>query len=85
MGLDPWAQAGIEVNNSAKQNADTVPAGLAKIELAELYDSEGKSAEAKKIYAELKDKDKDSQGQPGTAAELATEKLNPQPAGPQMQ
>ena len=72
-------------NELAKQNADTVPAGLAKIELAELYDSEGKSAEAKKIYAELKDKDKDSRGQPGTAAELATEKLNPQPAGPQMQ
>jgi tetratricopeptide (TPR) repeat protein len=70
-------------NELAKQNADTVPAGLAKIELAELYQAEGKTDEAKKIYAELKDKDKDSLGKPGPAAELATEKLNPQPAQPQ--
>ena len=72
-------------NDLAKQNADTVPSGLAKVELAELYQAEGKTDEAKKIYAELKDKDKDAQGQPGPAAELATEKLNPRPAGPQLQ
>jgi tetratricopeptide (TPR) repeat protein len=71
-------------NELAKKNATAVPAGLAKIELAELYQSEGKPEEAKKIYAELKDKDKDAEGKPGTAAELATEKLNPAPAGPQL-
>jgi len=72
-------------NELIKQNADTVPAGLAKIELAELYQSEGKTDDAKKIYAELKDKDKDAEGKPGPAAELATEKLNPRPAAPQLQ
>ena len=72
-------------NELAKQNADTVPSGLAKVELAELYQSEGKADQAKKIFAELKDKDKDSEGKPGPAAELATEKLNPAPAGPQLQ
>jgi tetratricopeptide (TPR) repeat protein len=72
-------------NELAKQNADTVPAGLAKIELAELYQAQGKTADANKIYAELKDKDKDAQGQPGPAAELATEKLNPRPPAPQLQ
>jgi len=70
-------------NQLAKANAPTVPTGLARIELAELYQSEGKTDEAKKIFAELKDKDKDAQGH---AAEVATEKLNPQPAGqPQLQ
>ena len=79
-GRDPQA---IDLYNQlAKQNADTVPTGLARIELAELYQSEGKNDEAKKIYAELKDKDKDAEGKPGSAAELATEKLNPQPAAP---
>lgn len=73
-------------NQLAKQNATTVPTGLARIELAELYQSEGKTDEAKKIYAELKDKDKDMQGKPGPAAELATEKLNPRAAdAPQLQ
>jgi len=72
-------------NELAKQNTTSVPAGLAKIELAELYQSEGKPEEAKKIYAELKDKDKDADGKPGPAAEFATEKLNPAPAGPQLQ
>ena len=82
-GRDPQA---IDLYNElVKQNANSVPAGLAKIELAELYQSEGKTDEAKKIYAELKDKDKDSEGKPGPAAELATEKLNPAPAGPGQQ
>jgi tetratricopeptide (TPR) repeat protein len=80
------AQAIDLYNQLAKENAATVPTGLARIELAELYQSEGKTDEAKKIFAELKDKDKDAQGQPGPAAEVATEKLNPQPAGqPQLQ
>jgi len=66
------------LNDLIKKNAETVPAGLAKIELAELYQAEGKPDDAKKIYAELKDKDKDAEGKPGPAAELATQKLNPQ-------
>jgi tetratricopeptide (TPR) repeat protein len=71
-------------NELVKSNTATVPAGLAKIELAEMYQAEGKPEEAKKIYAELKDQDKDAKGKPGPAAELATEKLNPQPATPQL-
>lgn len=67
-------------NELTKSNATTVPAGLAQIQLAELYQAEGKGEEARKIYAQLKDKDKDSKGQPGVAAELATQKLNPQGA-----
>jgi tetratricopeptide (TPR) repeat protein len=61
-----------------KSDATTVPSGLAQIQLAELYDAQGKPEEARKIYAQLKDKDKDSKGNPGVAAEVATQKLNPQ-------
>ncbi len=57
----------------AKKPSTLVPAGLAQIQLAELYDANGKSADAKKIYAQIKDKDPKS-----AAAELATQKL----AGP---
>jgi hypothetical protein len=32
----------------------------------------------------VKDKDKDSKGNPGPAAEVASERLNPQAAGPGM-
>jgi tetratricopeptide (TPR) repeat protein len=64
-------------------NADTVSPGMAQIQLAEMYESEGKDADAKKIYAQLVDKDKDPKTKPGPIAELAKEKLNPPPAGPQ--
>ena len=50
-----------------------------------LYESEGKTAEARKVYAILKDKDKDSKGKPGPAAELAGQKLNPQPGAASLQ
>jgi predicted negative regulator of RcsB-dependent stress response len=73
-------------NELAKTNASTVPAGLAQLQLAELYASEGKTEEARKVYAEIKDKDKNSKGKPGAAAEIATEKLNPTAkGGPQQQ
>jgi len=75
------AQAIDLYNELVKANAATVPANTAKLQLAELYESEGKTAEARKIYAELKDKDKDSKGKPGAASQIASEKLNPQPAG----
>lgn len=66
----------------AKGSATTVSPGVAQIELAEMYESQGKIDDAKKIYATLKDKDKDAKGKPGPIATLATEKLNPQAAGP---
>jgi tetratricopeptide (TPR) repeat protein len=71
----------------AKSNATTVPAGLAQIQLGEMYQAEGKTEQARQIFAQVKDKDKDSKGQPGAAAELAAQKLNPQQAagGPQEQ
>ena len=61
---------------SAKPTA-TVPYGLARLQLADLYAAEGKTDEAKKIYADLKDKDAK-----GPAGAIAKEKLNPAPAGP---
>jgi tetratricopeptide (TPR) repeat protein len=77
------AQAIDLYNELAKTNAATVPAGLAQLQLAELYSAEGKTEEARKVYAEIKDKDKNSKGKPGAAAEIATEKLNPTAKGPQ--
>ena len=67
-------------NDLAKGNAATVPPSEAKLQLAALYESEGKTEEARKIYAELKDKDKDDKGKPGAASQIASEKLNPQAA-----
>ncbi len=64
----------------SKSSAVTVPAGEAQLQLAALYESEGKTEQARKIYAELKDKDKDSKGKPGPASQIASEKLNPQAA-----
>jgi tetratricopeptide (TPR) repeat protein len=80
------AQAVSLYQELGKANANTVPPGMAQIQLAEMYESEGKVDEAKKIYAQLKDKDKDAKGKPGPIGTLAAEKLNPQAAagpGPQ--
>lgn len=66
----------------AKGHAATVPPSLAQLQLAALYSSEGKTEEARHIYAELKDHDKDAQNKPGVAAQIASDKLNPQPAAP---
>jgi len=68
-GRDPLA---IDLYNqlSAKPAA-TVPAGLAQLQLADLYQLEGKADDAKKIYANLKDKDPK-----GAAGMAAAEKLN---------
>jgi predicted negative regulator of RcsB-dependent stress response len=65
-------------------NAATVPPFSAQIQLGDLYQSEGKTAEAKRVWAQVKDKDKDPKGNPGPAAQVASERLNPQPAGPGM-
>jgi tetratricopeptide (TPR) repeat protein len=77
-GRDPLA---IDLYNqlSAKP-ASTVPYGLAQLQLADLYQSEGKADDARKIYASLKDKDPK-----GVAGLTAAGKLNPDsaPAAPQ--
>jgi len=62
-----------------KGHASTVPPGLAQLQLAALYNAEGKTEEARHIYAELKDHDKDAKGKASVAAQVATEKLNPTP------
>lgn len=67
----------------SKGHASTVPAYYAQVRLGDLYQSEGKTADARRVWAEVKDKDKDAKGNPGPAAEVASERLNPQaaPAG----
>jgi tetratricopeptide (TPR) repeat protein len=78
-GRDPQA---IDLYNQLTAHpATTVPAATAQISLAELYTAEGKTEQARKIYAALKDKDKDAKGQPGVASTIAAQKLNPAPAG----
>jgi len=67
-----------------KGDAATVPPFFAQIQLGDLYQTEGKIADAKRVWAQVKDKDKDPKGNPGPAAEIASERLNPQPAGPGM-
>jgi tetratricopeptide (TPR) repeat protein len=61
------------LNQVAAKPSDTVSANQAKLELAEMYDATNKHDDAKKIYAELKDKDKD-----GIAGRIAASKLTPQ-------
>ena len=76
-GRDPQA---IELYNELTSKPSTsVPAGTAQLQLAELYQSENKPDAAKKILAQLKDKDPK-----GPAGLLAAQKLNPQ-AGPPAQ
>ena len=64
-----------------KGTAATVPPFFAQIQLGDLYQSEGKTADAKRVWAQVKDKDKDPKGNPGPAAQVASDRLNPQPAG----
>ena len=66
-----------EYQELAKGHATTVSPGMAQIKLAELYASQGKNDEARKLYAQVKDSDKDSKGKPGPLAALAERKLNP--------
>ena len=76
------AQAIEMYNQIAAKPSTAVPAGVAKLQLADLYAGENKPEEARKIYAELKDKDGKS-----AAGVIAAQKLNPGAApagGPQM-
>ena len=74
------AQAIDIYNDLAKGSSNTFPPTLAKLQLAELYQSQGKTEDARKIYAQIKDSDKDSKGKPGPASQIASEKLNPKAA-----
>ena len=83
-GRDPQA---IDIYNKLIAHpTDAVPSGMAQIELAELYTDEGKIDQAHKIYATLKDKDKNAKGVAGPAGALAAQKLNPtvSPGAPQL-
>jgi predicted negative regulator of RcsB-dependent stress response len=66
------AQAIDIYNGLAAKPSTTVSAGVAKLDLADLYVAEGKQDQARKIWAELKDSDKT-----GAAGQIAQEKLNP--------
>ncbi|HTH53072.1 MAG TPA: tetratricopeptide repeat protein [Edaphobacter sp.] len=72
-GRDPQA---IEVYNDLTAHpTSSVPAGTAQLQLADLYEAENKPEMAKKVYAQLKDKDSK-----GPAGMIAAQKLNPTPA-----
>jgi predicted negative regulator of RcsB-dependent stress response len=62
-------------NQLIAKPATTIPAGLAQLQLADLYQSEGKIDLAKQKWAELKQNDAK-----GAAGVVAAEKLNPTPA-----
>ena len=66
------AQAIDIYNGLAAKPSTTVSAGVAKLDLADLYVAEGKQDQARKIWAEVKDSDKT-----GAAGQIASEKLNP--------
>ncbi len=69
-GRDP--QAIDEYNTITRKPSSSVPAGTAQLQLAELYEGENKPEEARRIYAQLKDKDAK-----GPAGLIAAQKLNP--------
>jgi tetratricopeptide (TPR) repeat protein len=54
----------------AAKPSDTVPAGVAQLDLADLYVAEGKQDEARTLWAKVKDADKD-----GAAGSIASQKL----------
>jgi predicted negative regulator of RcsB-dependent stress response len=60
------------LNQVAAKPSSTVSSSQAKLELAQLYDSSNRPDDAKRIYADLKDKDKD-----GMAGRIAASKLAP--------
>lgn len=62
-------------NDITAHPTNAVPAGTAQLQLADLYETENKPEMAKKIYAQLKDKDAK-----GPAGMIAAQKLNPSAA-----
>lgn len=57
-------------NEIIAKPSETVTAGVAQLDLADLYDATGKQAQAKALWAKLKDSDKD-----GAAGSIAAQKL----------
>ena len=57
-------------NELTAKPSDTVSAGVAQLDLADLYASEGKQDQARAIWAKVKDTDKD-----GAAGSIAAQKL----------
>ncbi len=75
------AQAIETLNQLIRKPSTSVPAGTSQLQLAELYEGEHKTDEARRIYAQLKDKDAK-----GPAGLIAAQKLNPAaPAAPAAQ
>ena len=68
--MDRDAQAIDLYNALASKPSETVPATMAQLDLADLYAEEGKIDQARKLWAKVKDADKD-----GAAASIATQKL----------
>ncbi|MGP8176062.1 MAG: tetratricopeptide repeat protein [Terracidiphilus sp.] len=64
------AQAIDLYNALAAKPSETVSAGVAQLDLADLYAAEGKQDQARKLWAKVKDADKD-----GAAGQIATQKL----------
>jgi len=64
-------------NGLIKKPTTTIPAGLAQLQLADVYLAEGNTAQSKQLLADLKDKDAK-----GPAGAIAAQKLNPAAAGP---
>ena len=57
-------------NEVIAKPSETVTAGVAQLDLADLYDATGKQAQAKALWAKIKDSDKD-----GAAGSIAAQKL----------
>jgi len=57
----------------AAKPSETVSAGSAQLDLANLYASSGKQDQARALWAKVKDADKD--GGQGSAGSIATQKL----------
>jgi predicted negative regulator of RcsB-dependent stress response len=57
-------------NALASKPSETVPAAVAQLDLADLYAEQGKTEQARKLWAAVKDADKD-----GMAGSIATQKL----------
>jgi len=68
MDRDPEA---VNIYNAlAAKPSETVPAAVAQLDLADMYAEEGKTEQARKLWAAVKDADKD-----GTAGAIASQKL----------
>jgi tetratricopeptide (TPR) repeat protein len=67
---DRDAEAIALYNGLTAKPSETVPAAVAQLDLADLYAEQGKTEQARKLWAAVKDADKD-----GMAGSIATQKL----------